>query len=449
MHYLLYYKNRKNKRRGDVRLSPFYLYKQQGGIDLISFIISAIKIIFLLGFLITIHELGHFTVAKLCKVKVNEFAIGFGPTIWKKQGKETKYAIRLVPLGGFVSMEGEDERSEDEKSFSKASIPKRIAIVIAGATVNIIFALVIYFILSSISGTYISTQIESLIEGYAAQTSGLQAGDKILKINDKKVNSKSDLDKVMEKIKGEEVTLQIQRNNEKLEYIIEPTEVKFKITGIYLNDDCKIVAVDKQSSSEKQGIKANDELLKINDIEIAGDMNKALELINQKDSETIKMTVKRGNQELDIMLTPDTISKYYLGVNLKQAPDTFWNRCINGGMQTKEFALSIIENLQQLFSGKVGVDQMMGPVGISEVVAKTNGIIEFIEMMALISLSLGVTNLLPIPALDGGKILILIIEAIRKKPLDAKTEINIQLKGFSILIALSLYVTYNDILRIF
>ena len=449
MHYLLYYKNRKNKRRGDVRLSPFYLYKQQGGIDLISFIISAIKIIFLLGFLITIHELGHFTVAKLCKVKVNEFAIGFGPTIWKKQGKETKYAIRLVPLGGFVSMEGEDERSEDEKSFSKASIPKRIAIVIAGATVNIIFALVIYFILSSISGTYISTQIESLIEGYAAQTSGLQAGDKILKINDKKVNSKSDLDKVMEKIKGEEVTLQIQRNNEKLEYIIKPTEVKFKITGIYLNDDCKIVAVDKQSSSEKQGIKANDELLKINDIEIAGDMNKALELINQKDSETIKMTVKRGNQELDIMLTPDTISKYYLGVNLKQAPDTFWNRFINGGMQTKEFALSIIENLQQLFSGKVGVDQMMGPVGISEVVAKTNGIIEFIEMMALISLSLGVTNLLPIPALDGGKILILIIEAIRKKPLDAKTEINIQLIGFSILIALSLYVTYNDILRIF
>ena len=98
---------------------------------LISFLINAIKVIFLLGLLVFIHEGGHFLVAKLCKVKVNEFAIGFGPTIWKKKGKVTKYAIRLIPLGGFVSMEGEEERSENEGSFSKASIPKRIAIVVA------------------------------------------------------------------------------------------------------------------------------------------------------------------------------------------------------------------------------------------------------------------------------------------------------------------------------
>ena len=100
-------------------------------LKLISFLINAIKVIFLLGLLVFIHEGGHFLVAKLCKVKVNEFAIGFGPTIWKKQGKVTKYAIRLIPLGGFVSMEGEEERSENEGSFSKASIPKRIAIVVA------------------------------------------------------------------------------------------------------------------------------------------------------------------------------------------------------------------------------------------------------------------------------------------------------------------------------
>jgi RIP metalloprotease RseP len=100
-------------------------------IILISFLINAIKVIFLLGLLVFIHEGGHFLVAKLCKVKVNEFAIGFGPTIWKKQGKVTKYALRLIPLGGFVSMEGEEERSENEGSFSKASIPKRIAIVVA------------------------------------------------------------------------------------------------------------------------------------------------------------------------------------------------------------------------------------------------------------------------------------------------------------------------------
>lgn len=416
---------------------------------MIAFIISAIKIIFLLGFLITIHELGHFTVAKLCKVKVNEFAIGFGPTIWKKQGKETKYAIRLIPLGGFVSMEGEDERSENERSFSKASIPKRIAIVVAGATVNIIFALVVYFILTSTTGTYITNEIDSTIDGYAAQSIGLQTGDKILKINNKKVASKSDLDEIMLTNNGEEITIEIQRNEEIKEYKIVPTKVDFQVTGIYLDEECKIVAVEKGSSSEKQGIEANDEIIKVNDISIDGDLDKALELINQQDSETIKMTVKRGNQEIDIVLTPDIESKYYLGVNLKQAPDNIWNRCINGGMLTKEFVFSIIDNLKQLFSGKVGVDQMMGPVGISEVVAKTDGVFEFVQMMALISLSLGVTNLLPIPALDGGKILILIIEAIRRKPLKQETEINIQLIGFAILIGISLLVTYQDILRIF
>lgn len=416
---------------------------------MITFILSAIKIIILLGFLIFIHELGHFTVAKLCKVKVNEFAIGFGPTIWKKQGKETKYALRLFPLGGFVSMEGEEERSEDSRSFSKASIPKRIAIVVAGATVNIIFAVVIYFIISATSGTYILNEINSTINGYAAQSIDLKNGDKIVQIDNKKINNKADLDKILKKSKGEDLNIKIERENNTLDFTIKPTEVKTKVTGIYLDENCKIAAVEKGSSSEKQGIKSNDKLIKINNKEINGDRNKALELIGEKGVNTMLVTVERKGKEINIELTPDYVSSYYLGVNLKQAPDTFINRCIGAKIQTKEFVFSIVDNLKKLFTGNVGIDQMMGPVGISEVVAKTNGFQEFISMMALISLSLGVTNLLPIPALDGGKILILIIEAIRRKPMKQETEINIQLLGFSILIALSLYVTYNDILRIF
>ncbi len=416
---------------------------------MITFILSAIKIIILLGFLIFIHELGHFTVAKLCKVKVNEFAIGFGPTIWKKQGKETKYALRLFPLGGFVSMEGEEERSEDSRSFSKASIPRRIAIVVAGATVNIIFAVVIYFIISATSGTYISNEINSTINGYAAQSIDLKNGDKIVQIDNKKINNKADLDKILKKSKGEDLNIKIERENNTLDFTIKPTEVKTKVTGIYLDENCKIAAVEKGSSSEKQGIKSNDKLIKINNKEINGDRNKALELIGEKGVNTMLVTVERKGKEINIELTPDYVSSYYLGVNLKQAPDTFINRCIGAKIQTKEFVFSIVDNLKKLFTGNVGIDQMMGPVGISEVVAKTNGFQEFISMMALISLSLGVTNLLPIPALDGGKIFILIIEAIRRKPMKQETEINIQLLGFSILIALSLYVTYNDILRIF
>lgn len=251
---------------------------------MISTLLSIIKIVFLLGLLIGIHETGHFLVAKLCKVKVNEFAIGFGPTIWKKQKNNTEYELRLIPLGGFVRMEGEEERSEEEGSFSKASIPKRIAIVAAGAIVNIVFAIIVYFIL-------FATMIE------------------------------------------------IPNN-------------------------------------------------------------------------------------------------------------TFTSKINFAAKETGEFVFTTIDGLRMLFTGQTSTAQLIGPVGISEVVAQTQGIKEFIYMLAVISISLGVTNLIPFPPLDGGKILLLIIEAIRKKPLKEETEIKIQLLGFAILIVLALVVTYQDIIKI-
>jgi regulator of sigma E protease len=254
---------------------------------LISTLLAIIKIVFLLGFLIGIHETGHFLIAKLCKVKVNEFSIGFGPVIWRKETKETKYALRLIPLGGFVRMEGEEERSDNEGSFSKASVPRRIAIVAAGAIVNIIFALIIYFILSAV-----------------------------------------------------------------------------------------IISQNAEIASNFQN--------------------------------TVKLA----------------------------------------GSSTAKFATETIEGVKNLFTGKITKDQLIGPVGISEVVAKTNGFAEFTYILAVISISLGVTNLIPFPPLDGGKILLLIIEAIRRKPLKEDTEIKIQLLGFAILIGLSIFVTFNDIVRI-
>ena len=417
---------------------------------MVTIIISAIKIIFLLGILIIIHEAGHMIVAKKCKVKVNEFSIGFGPLIWKKQGKETKYTIRLIPLGGFCSMEGEDERSENEGSFSKASIPKRLAIVFAGAAVNIIFGLLVYFILMSTTGNYISNEIESTIDGYVAQEIGLQVGDKIVEIEGKKVKSKYDLDEVTKNIKeNREISLKIERNGEIIEHKTELTEVSSKVTGLYLDEKGKVITVEKGSVAEKQGIQANDKIVKINNEDVNEDITKIVEQIQQKGIGTVLLTIERGNETLNIELTPDHEYSYYLGVNLKTSENTVINHIIYGAVETKEFSLSIIDNLKQLFTGKVGLDQMMGPVGISEAVASTTGIQDFVYLLALISLSLGITNLLPIPALDGGKILILLIEAIRRKPLKQETEFNIQLLGFSFLIVLSLYVAYNDILRIF
>ncbi len=240
------------------------------------FIITAIKIVVILGFLVLIHEAGHFLVARLCKIKVQEFAIGFGPIIWKKETKNTKYAVRLIPLGGFVNMLGEEEQSDEEGSFSKASIPKRIAIVAAGGLVNIIFAILLYVILLWI------------------------------------------------------------------------------ITGNF------IVAIGS-----------------------SGDL-----------------------------------------------------------------VIAMWDTIKLLFTGGVSVDNLMGPIGISQVVAQTSGVIDFLYIMAIISVSLGFTNLLPFPPLDGGKILIYIIEAIRRKPMKQDFELKLQMLGFLVLITLSIYVAVNDVGRL-
>ena len=346
-------------------------------------------------------------------------------------------------------MEGEDKASEDDRSFSKASIPKRIAICAAGAIVNIIFAIIVYFIVMAASGVYISNVVDSTIPEYAAEQAGIQSGDMIVELNGEKVDNKYDLDDIMQNANGEEILVKVQRNGEVLEFNIKPTEVQSKVTGMYLDDKCQVIMVDKGSSSEKQGIQANDVITKINNEETNGDTNKIIEALQQEGTGTIPLTIQRGNAEINIELTPDYVSTYYLGVNMKMAPDTFLNRCYYGLVETKTFVFSIVDNVKQLFSGNVGIDQMTGPIGIGEMVSQTNGFREFIYLMALISISLGVTNLLPIPALDGGKILILIIEAIRRKPMKPENEINIQLLGFSILIALSIYVSYNDILRLF
>lgn len=424
----------------------------KGRINLINFIIIALKVIFLLGFLILIHEGGHFLVAKLCKVKVNEFAIGFGPTIWKKQGKETKYALRLIPLGGFVNLEGEEERVESKNSFSEASIPKRMAIIVAGGLVNIIFGLLVYFILMSSIGNNTSLVVDKTMPEYAAQQSGIIIGDEIIKINDKKINVKSDIDKILNKSNGEELKITIKRDGKQKEISLKPTAKEHKSTGIYLksgDNSTKIVTVEKGSTAQRQGLKANDKIQKINGIEVNNREDIVTAINSSKDNEKIIFTIHRGNNNLEIEVTPDTLYTYYLGVQFKPAQNNIPNNMYYGLFETRDFILTITDNLKMLFTGNVGLDQMMGPLGISEAVANTNGLQDFIYLLALISLSLGVTNLLPFPALDGGKFVLLLLEAIRGKKLKQNTEINLQLLGFALLIVLALYVTYNDVLRIF
>ena len=355
-------------------------------------------------------------------------------------------------------MEGEEERSDKEGSFSSAPVSKRIAIVAAGAIVNIVFAIIVYFILSTTSINTTSNIVSDLQENYAAQTAGIEVGDKILKINNKKIITSIDINEILNKSQGEETTVLIERNGEKKEIKLSPTEVKYQSIGIYLQSlekkSTEIAAVEPGSVAEKQGLQTGDEIIKINEQEVQGNPEKLLGIFQGKEAEnpdttvSYKLLIKRAGKEIEVELVPGTLSNYYLGVNLAKPEDTFANRLYYAMYNTKEFLFSIVDNVKNLFIGKVSTAQLTGPVGISEVVAKTNGIKEFIYILALISISLGVTNLLPFPPLDGGKILLLIIEAIRKKPLKEETEARIQLLGFAILIGVSILITYNDIIRI-
>lgn len=421
---------------------------------MIAFFINALKIIFLLGFLVLIHEGGHFVVAKLCKIKVNEFAIGFGPTLISKQTKETKYALHLIPLGGFVSLEGEEEHSNIEGSFSNASIPKKIAIIIAGGAVNIIFGLLVYFILISSTGNFSNNIVDYTLDNYSAKEAGIIQQDQIISINDKKVRTSTDINNYLLSLENnEKINLKIKRENKIINVELQPTNIKSKDLGIYFSNkenttnQVKIISLDKNAPAQKAGIKENDIIIEINGKEISNNYE-AIDLIQNSKTEDIKLKIKRNEKILEIAVKPNVKNNYFLGIVFKKADNTLKNKLYYGAISTKEFIVSIFDNLKEVFTGKVNVNQMVGIVGISDIVVQTSGVYEYIYMLALISLSLGLTNLLPFPPLDGGKIVIYLIEAIRKKQMNEKIEIQLQMLGFALLILLSIYITYNDILRI-
>ena len=200
---------------------------------------------------------------------------------------------------------------------------------------------------------------------------------------------------------------------------------------------------------EKQGVQIGDTVVSVNGELVENDYNKLTEAFNAHyNDEKINIVVRRLGNEVSLELTPIKKVRYKLGISFAEADNSFATKLYYGLVKTGEFAFSAVENLQQLFTGQVKTSDFMGPVGISRAVAKTEGVASFITMLTLISLSLGVTNLLPFPPLDGGKIVLLIIEAIRRKPLDERYEVGIQIVGFGLMIMLSIYVTYHDILRI-
>lgn len=322
-------------------------------------------IVFML--VITLHELGHFTVAKLSGIKVNEFAIGMGPKLFSKNVGETKYSLRALPIGGYVAMEGEEEYSHDPRAFNNVNVFKRMAVVLAGVFMNFVLAVAAFFIVFLFIG--VQTNILSgVMEGSPAELAGLQKGDRIVAIQDQKINEWRDVINTISTSTGE-IKVKVERNNEQLTFYVVP----------YEKDGRQVIGITP---------------------EIQKSATNALSMAFKQTISTIK---------------------------------------------------DVFSTIGMLFNGKANVSMLAGPVGVISIIGQetSKGILNLIGILGLISANLAVVNLLPIPALDGGKFVFLIIESITGKPVNEKIENNLTLVGFSLLIGLMLYITiFGDLNRI-
>lgn len=344
----------------------------------------ALAILFF-GVIIIIHEFGHFICAKLFKVRVNEFSIGMGPAIFKKQKGETQYSLRALPIGGYVSMEGEDEESEDERAFNKKKVWQRIIIVVAGATMNLILGLVIMAITLSASTDLIGTNTikEFYPTAVSNQQGGLKEGDKFLKIDGHAVWSERDLSFLMSRSDNGVFNFTVERDGEKVEL--------------------------------------NNVAFKTEDVEYNG--------------KTVTMIT-------------------YDFVIVGEKP-TFKNVFVNSFTQSASIVRTVWLSLFDVVTGRYGMSELAGPVGTVDIIAdvaqsaaEEHNFEQLLFIMALITINIGVANLLPLPALDGGRLMFLIIEGIRRKPVNRKYEGYIHAAGLALLLLLMVFVTYNDIVRI-
>lgn len=370
--------------------------------------------ILVFALMIAIHEFGHFSAAKLFGIRVNQFAIGMGPVIWKKQGKETLYSLRAIPMGGFCQMEGEDSASDDERSFGKAVWWKRFVVVIAGAALNIILGFLIFLVLQAPAKTLNTTVIDSFSPGTNLSGSVFQEGDRIVALDNTKINIFDDLRFSLERVTDKPVQVTALRNGEKITQTITPV---------------------KQETIQQYGETQAEIIVKINGVE------------------TQRQTVDAPDTDLyrEHIGETATETRYILGFVPKAEAMTF------GSALREAFYLTIFNiklvyvSLYELIMGNVPASQVSGPVGIISIIGQASQMdwTVLFNLVGLLTVNLGVMNLLPIPALDGCKLLIILVEAVTRKKLPPEKEGIITMVGFAILILVLIWATYNDIIRLF
>lgn len=420
-----------------------------------------------LSFLILIHELGHFLVARWAGVKVLEFAIFMGPKLFSWKRGETEYSIRLIPMGGFCKMEGEEEASDDERAFNKKPAGKRALIVVAGAAMNILVAILITIAVSFSMG-YNSNTIEALSDDSPLKEAGLQPGDTIVSYDKKRVFfPTSDLPTFLYVSEGEPVEVTYRREGvkgiQRVSVTPKRTEPSYMIgISVKLSADGTasniIDSVQQDSPAQTAGLMPGDVIIRVGDADVAV-RNDLFKYLQQSKDQPVDITVNRNGESITVHdVKPVPSETYYdLGVEFEYNKGDFFGTIMSGINYSLSTIRSVYMTLGWLFTGKLGFQDLSGPVGIvdtiGQVVDMGRGISEkllnLLQITMFISLNLGVMNLLPFPALDGGKLVLILIEKIRRKPIPPEKEAWISMVGFILLILLLIATLFNDIPRVF
>lgn len=414
--------------------------------------------------LILFHEFGHFIIAKKNGICVTEFSLGMGPRLVSYKGKETRYSIKLLPFGGSCMMLGEDEDNADERAFNNKSVWARMAVIAAGPIFNFILAFVVAVVVVGCIG-YDPCIVTSMTENSPLREAGIEKGDIITQVGDTKVDVGRELflEEAVNSYTDEAV--KIKYLHEGKEYSTTVVPVPKYMLGIYYTSDENQASISSLSiggACDEAGLKMGDKFVKIDGNEISS----GKEFVDYLDKhpltgEPVDIVVERDGERIETVVTPH--KTYTLGFNYN----------VNGRVEAKGVgevfkysyvemkygAESVFKSFKMLFTGKASVKEISGPVGIVNIMddaydqTKSEGwfivLMNLANYLILFSVNLGILNLVPFPALDGGRLFFLIIEAVRGKPISRDKEGIVNLVGMIILMIFMVYVMFNDISKLF
>jgi regulator of sigma E protease len=427
---------------------------------------NILAFVFVLGVLIFVHELGHFLMARRIGVRVLTFSLGFGPKLLKFRRGDTEYCISAIPLGGYVKMAGEnpdDARTGAADEFLSKTKWQRFQVLVMGPVMNLVLALIV-MALVLYQGAQVPAfeerqpEIGSFVENSVAAAAGLQVGDRIIALNDKPVETWKQFGLTIATRANRQVKLLVDRNGKQLEFQVVPAAVgRFEMgdLGILPPLHPQVFAVTSGEPAEQAGVKIDDVILGA-----AGEKNvtldRTIELIKSHENKPMELVVRRGDQILTLTATPRRVGNdVMLGLRMYRGE----HRTVEPGFtdavrlsfkQNWEWTVLIVQTLGGLFTRETPVKQLMGPVAIAGLSgdAAQAGWIQLFTLMAMISLNLGLLNLMPIPVLDGGHIAILALEGLSRRDFSMKVKEKMLLAGFVLLLMLMVTVIYNDLTRI-